>query len=59
MRYSCFSDKAVSEEEYNEKNKHHFLPEESYRLQALSASETRFEVSGTSRMNSIIGLENR
>ncbi|XP_076231349.1 uncharacterized protein LOC143177360 [Calliopsis andreniformis] len=36
-------DKAVSEEEYNEKNKHHFLPEESYRVQALSASETRFE----------------
>lgn len=40
---SCFRDKAVSEEEYNEKNKHHFLPEESYRVHSLSSAETRFD----------------
>ncbi|XP_076664822.1 uncharacterized protein LOC143367135 isoform X3 [Andrena cerasifolii] len=36
-------DKAVSEEEYNEKNKHHFLPEESYRVHSPSSTETRFD----------------
>ncbi|XP_043259647.1 uncharacterized protein LOC122401523 isoform X3 [Colletes gigas] len=36
-------DKAVNEEEYNEKNKHHFLPDESYRVQTPDTIETRIE----------------
>ncbi|XP_076179428.1 uncharacterized protein LOC143152802 isoform X2 [Ptiloglossa arizonensis] len=36
-------DKAVNEEEFNEKNKHHFLSDESYRVQTLDTIETQFE----------------
>nr|XP_012140693.1 PREDICTED: uncharacterized protein LOC100881202 isoform X1 [Megachile rotundata]XP_012140694.1 PREDICTED: uncharacterized protein LOC100881202 isoform X1 [Megachile rotundata] len=36
-------DKTVNEEEYNEKNKHHFLSEDAYRVPQVNATETQSE----------------
>ncbi|XP_015436767.1 PREDICTED: uncharacterized protein LOC107192087 [Dufourea novaeangliae] len=50
-------DKAVNEEEYNEKNKHHFLLEERYQVQALNTCETQFEADDQ-ELSSSDALEN-
>ncbi|KOC66267.1 Protein FAM179B [Habropoda laboriosa] len=36
-------DKAVNEEEYNEKNKHHFLPDDHFGVKTLDADEAQYE----------------
>ncbi|CAK9804588.1 TOG array regulator of axonemal microtubules protein 1 [Anthophora plagiata] len=36
-------DKAVNEEEYNEKNKHHFLPDDHFGVKTFDADEAQYE----------------
>ncbi|CAL7945263.1 unnamed protein product [Xylocopa violacea] len=48
-------DKAVNEEEYNEKNKHHFLPE-NFGTKTLDPEETKYEV-GDQELSSSDALE--
>ncbi|XP_053995413.1 uncharacterized protein LOC128885405 [Hylaeus anthracinus] len=50
-------DKVVNEEEYNEKNKHHFLTNEDYGVHTLDAIETRFEADDQ-ELSSSDALEN-
>ena len=42
-RKFCFRDKAVNEEEYNEKNKHYFLPDDHFGVKTVDAIETQYE----------------
>lgn len=42
-RKFCFRDKAVNEEEYNEKNKHHFLPDDHFGVKTVDAIEAQYE----------------
>ncbi|XP_050576482.1 uncharacterized protein LOC126915660 isoform X2 [Bombus affinis] len=50
-------DKAVNEEEYNEKNKHHFLPDDHFGVKTVDAIETQYEVDDQ-ELSSSDALEN-
>ncbi|XP_033315322.1 uncharacterized protein LOC117213778 isoform X2 [Bombus bifarius] len=50
-------DKAVNEEEYNEKNKHHFLPDDHFGVKTVDAIEAQYEVDDQ-ELSSSDALEN-
>ncbi|XP_060819750.1 uncharacterized protein LOC132909151 isoform X2 [Bombus pascuorum] len=50
-------DKAVNEEEYNEKNKHHFLPDDHFGVKTVDAVEEQYEVDDQ-ELSSSDALEN-
>lgn len=39
----CSRDKAVKEEEHNEKNKHYFLPDDHFGRKTLNVAQTQYE----------------